>query len=173
MSATVAALSSSKLGTVTAAMRAVATTAGAWKVRSGLPGIDEGVVSTTLALDGAVAFAGTVNVVVTVSDTSASQLSVAAARSTSMSSVSAAPDVLGGVSSTSQMRWVERAGTQAVVVQWTPLAPPVAEPTEPPTPVPPFLPPAPAVSPLLDAKPAQAGMASATTNSRPACRFAL
>ena len=75
MSVIVAALVSNILGTVTVAVKAAETTAGDWNVRSGRPGIHEGTVSTTFALEGAVAVAGTVNVAVTVAGTSAARVS--------------------------------------------------------------------------------------------------
>jgi hypothetical protein len=78
--------------------------------------------------------------------------------------------MLGGAISTSQVRAVVKAGTQAVVVQWTPLAPPDPVPTEPPAPVL-VVPPVPLMLMEPPDLPAQAWSASAAKKSRHSLRF--
>ncbi len=87
-----------------------------------------GTVSTTLALDGAAAFADAVKVAVTDVPATAIRTFVgigSTERSTDGSSVIAAPAaLLGGSISIARLRLPVRLGTQAMVVQWFPMLPP-------------------------------------------------
>src|SRR4051794_30122227 len=106
-------------------------TVGAWKVRSGCPGMVVGTVRTTLAFDGAATFVAAVKVTVTAAWAAAMSSFDgigSTERSTDGSSVIAAVEAFeGGSISIARLRRPVTLGRQSIVVQWLPTLPPEPE----------------------------------------------